>query len=198
MVDVLSSEDDAMHCISPQTEHPNGTYVLRIKLTENREVVFGRFKKGKTIQMKRGHYIYIGSALGQKGSSSLGNRLRRHTSRSDGNSPHEIQAPMLKLFDSLGISYTKRPSQKKLFWNIDHLLDLDVAEIIGLIFIRNPIPLENTWSEWFESLNDTTTFEKGLGANDSKGHTHVQKSRITDIQWKTIPYQLPDSMVENY
>ncbi len=191
MVDVLSTDDNSVHCIDHNTEHPNGTYVMRIKLTKSRDIVFGRFKKGKIIHLKRGYYVYIGSALAKKGSSALGNRLRRHTSRSNGDKPHQIQSILLGFFDNLGIKYTNKPSPKKLFWNIDHLLDMEEAEISDIIFTRNPTPLENSWSEFFEGLTDTYIFEKGLGANDGKGHTHVQYSRISDIQWKTIPYQLP-------
>lgn len=172
-------------------EHPNGTYCLRIALSEPFDLVFGRFKKGKLISLNAGEYVYIGSALAKRGSTTLGNRLRRHTSRSQGHKSHKIQRELLKYFNSIGISYTKTSSPKKMFWNIDYLLDLPTAEIISIIFTRNPNSYENIWSEFFEKLHGTIVFEKGLGANDSDGHTHIQYSSISEKLWKKIPYQLP-------
>ena len=82
---------------------------------------------------------------------------------------------LLDFFDEQGIHYTKKPSNKTLFWNIDHLVNLDDAEIKGIIFIRSPHPFEIDWSEYLERLKETSIFAKGLGANDSIGHTHLQK-----------------------
>ena len=110
-------------------------------------------------------------------------RRRRHTSRSNESQSHKIQTSLLDFFDELEILYTRQPSPKKLFWNVDHLLNLSIAEIKKIIFIRNPKSLENTWSKYLETLPETVIFEKGLGANDSMGHTHLQFSKISDNQW---------------
>ncbi len=185
--DVKSNNTGNVYSIG--SNHHNGTYCLRILLNKPEILVFGRFGKAKPISLKAGQYLYIGSALAKRGSTTLGNRLRRHTSRSPEFSSHSIQKELLQFFDEIGISYTKKPSPKKMFWNIDHLLNL--AEIIGIIFIRNPKPLENIWSEYLEQLQETSIFEKGLGANDSEGHTHIQYSKISNHQWEKLPFNLP-------
>lgn len=184
-----SSAEGMIHCVG--SDHPNGTYCLRISLKKSVNLAFGRFKKGKVIRLQAGEYLYIGSALAKRGSTTIGNRLRRHTSRSVDQSPHKIQKPILAFFNEIGISYTSKPSPKRMHWNIDHLLNLLSAEIIGIIFIRNPKPLENSWSAYLEQLPETKIIEKGLGANDSAGHTHIQRSNLSPDQWDKLPYKLP-------
>ncbi|MCE7734128.1 MAG: DUF123 domain-containing protein [Candidatus Heimdallarchaeota archaeon] len=187
--EVNSSHIGNIHSIG--SNHPNGTYCLRISLKEPTTLVFGRFGKGKPISLKVGEYLYIGSALATRGSTTLGNRLRRHTSRSPEFESHNIQKELLLFFDEIGISYASKPAPKKMFWNIDHLLNLPFAEIIGIIFIRDPKPLENLWSEHLEQLLETSIFEKGLGANDSAGHTHIQYSMMSNPQWSKLLLELP-------
>ena len=184
-----TSHNGNIRCIGKN--HPNGTYCLRISLREATTLVFGRFRNGKSISLKAGEYLYIGSALASRGSTTLGNRLRRHTSRSSEFNPHKIQKELLQLFDEIGITYTKSPSPKTIYWNIDHLLNLEFAEIIGIIFIRDPKPFENRWSKYLEKLPETSIFEKGLGANDSQGHTHIQYSKISDRHWAKLSFALP-------
>lgn len=65
-----------------------GTYVLRIRLKEDTELKFGRFKKGKLISLPAGDYTYVGSALSEKGATSLARRLVRHATRSGDKPPH--------------------------------------------------------------------------------------------------------------
>ena len=186
---VNSSKYGKIQCIGGY--HPNGTYCLRISLPNPVNLAFGRFKKGKEITLNAGEYLYVGSALATRGSTTLGNRLRRHTSRSQEYSSHTIQKELLQFFDAIGIYYSKTPASKKLFWNIDHLLNLSVTEIIGIILIRDPKPLENIWSEYLEHLPETIVFEKGLGANDSAGHTHIQYSNLSVSQWNNLVLNLP-------
>lgn len=179
--------------------HPNGTYMYLIKLSNGISIPFGRFKKGKEIHLSSGYYVYIGSALSKRGSTSLGNRLSRHLRRNPGLKEHQLRPNLIGFFDEIGITYARKPSDKTLFWNIDHLNNLTEAEIIGVIFIRNPVALENSWSEFIEKLDVSHVFEKGLGANDSIGHTHVQKIILVNGQnkkdymrwWGQLPSQLP-------
>ncbi|MCY3411187.1 MAG: DUF123 domain-containing protein [Candidatus Heimdallarchaeota archaeon] len=171
--------------------YPNGTYLLLIKLKEAKELVFGSFKQSKSISLRPGYYFYIGSALATRGSTTLGNRLRRHTSRTSDKTPHMIQKYLLEIFDEIGISYSQKPSPKSLFWNIDHLLNLSIAEIKGIIFIRNPEALENVWSEFLEQLDNTEIFERGLGANDSAHHTHVQYTTMNEYELEVLAKKLP-------
>ncbi len=167
------NSSDSIGCIGD--DFSQGTYLLLIQVQNTHSISFGRFDKGRTIDIESGYYIYIGSALNQKGATSLGNRLSRHCLRSPDKTEHHIRMKLLDFFDELGIHYTKNPSSKTLFWNIDHLVNLDDAEIKGIIFIRSPHPFEIAWSEYLENLEETSIIAKGLGANDSKDHTHVQK-----------------------
>lgn len=167
------NSDDTIGCIGD--EFTQGTYLLLIHVKKSHSISFGRFDKGRIIDIELGYYIYIGSALNKKGATSLGNRLSRHCLKSNEKSEHRIRQDLLKFFDELEIHYTKKPSDKTLFWNIDHLNNLDDAEIIGIIFIRSPHPFEISWSEYLDNMEETYIFAKGLGANDSIGHTHVQK-----------------------
>lgn len=180
-------------------EHPNGTYMYLIRLSNSTSIPFGRFKKGKEIHLTSGYYVYIGSALSKRGSTSLGNRLSRHLRRTPGLKEHQLRHNLVEFFDEIGITYARKPSDKTLFWNIDHFNNLIDAEIIGVIFVRNPIALENTWSEFIENLDVSHVFEKGLGANDTIGHTHVQQIILKDCNnekeymewWIQLPPQLP-------
>ena len=122
-----------------------GTYVLRIRLKENTTLQFGRFKKGKLISLPAGDYTYVGSALSEKGSASLARRLIRHATRSGDKPPHAIRKDMIDRFAecSLGPRDPLPKSGKTLFWNVDFLLDLQVAEIVNILAIRSPERLEH-------------------------------------------------------
>jgi len=186
----LTSKYVSVRAIGKSTQ--NGTYLLRITLDKSHTLSFGRFDGGRKIEVIAGEYFYIGSALAKRGATSLGNRLQRHCRKTPSKTNHRILHELRSYFDSVGIKYTSSPSPKKLFWNIDHLLDIDDAEVIGVIFARNPIPLENDWSKFLEKSGRTSIFAKGLGANDSPGHTHVQRFDEPDeIWWEQLPALLP-------
>jgi hypothetical protein len=59
-----------------------GSYVLRITVREHLNLSFGRFKKGKLIDVRPGTYVYIGSAMAKQGATCLAKRLLRHATRS--------------------------------------------------------------------------------------------------------------------
>lgn len=160
-----------------------GTYILRIRLKESIKLKFGGFKKRKLIPLPAGDYTYVGSALSEKGSTSLARRLGRHATRSEDKPPHTIRDDMIKEFNKsqLGPPNPLPINGKKLFWNIDHLLDLEVSEIINIIAIRSTERLENIISEFLESNCHTQIIEKSLGANDSPQHTHIL--RVNDDNW---------------
>lgn len=165
-----------------------GTYILRIRLKESTKLKFGGFKKGKLIPLPAGDYTYVGSALSEKGSTSLARRLVRHATRNGNKPPHTIRQNMIHQFRKhhLGPLNPLPKSNKTLFWNIDHLLDLMETEIINIIAIRSTKRLENTISEFLESNPDTHIIEKSLGANDSPQHTHILRVSDDDNWWKSI------------
>lgn len=165
-----------------------GTYILRIHLKENTALQFGRFKKGKLISLPVGDYIYIGSALSEKGSTSLARRLIRHATRSNDKPPHAIRKKMMNQFAECGLGNGNLlPKQgKTLHWNVDFLLDLESAEIVNIFAIRSPKRLENRVAKWLEDNPQTDIIEPGLGANDAPGATHLLHLRADDMWWASF------------
>ena len=174
----------------------SGTYILRIQLKEDTTLQFGRFKKGKLISLLAGDYTYVGSALSENGSTSLARRLIRHATRSGDKPPHTIREEMVKQFHACGLGPPDPlpKNGKKLFWNIDFLLDLQAAEIVNIIAIRSPERLEYTIAEFLERNPDTRIIEKGLGANDAPRSTHVLRVNADEMWWTS----LAESIQENF
>ena len=173
-----------------------GTYVLRIRLKEDTTLQFGRFKKGKLISLLAGDYTYVGSALSEKGATSLARRLIRHATRSDDKPPHAIREEMVKQFLDYGLGPPDilPKNGKKLFWNIDFLLDLQLTEIVNVIAIRSPERLEHTIAKLLERNPDTQIIEKGLGANDTPHNTHLLRVNAGETWWTS----LADNMQKNF
>lgn len=165
-----------------------GTYVLRIRLKKDTTLQFGRFKKGKLISLSTGDYVYVGSALSEKGATSLARRLIRHATRSDNKPPHIIREEMITRFAKCGLGprdlLPKRG--KTLHWNVDFLLDLQLAEIVNILAIRSPERLENRIAEYLEHDPHTHIIEPGLGANDAPGSTHLLRLRADNISWASV------------
>ena len=173
-----------------------GTYVLRIRLKADTTLQFGRFKKGKLISLLAGDYTYVGSALSEKGATSLARRLIRHATRSDDKPPHAIREEMVKQCRDYGLGPPDLlpKNSKKLFWNIDFLLDLQLTEIVNVIAIRSPERLEHTIAKLLERNPDTQIIEKGLGANDTPHNTHLLRVNAGETWWTS----LADNMQKNF
>lgn len=165
-----------------------GTYILRLKIAHKITLAFGRFKKGMQIPVPMGECLYIGSALRGKGATSLGRRLVRHATRSDSRPPHPIREALLVEFDAIGLgSGDLRPrSDKRLHWNVDHLLDHPAVELIGVIAIRSKIRLESRLADLLENDPQTFIIEKGLGAGDARGETHVLGVSADEAWWYAL------------
>ena len=166
-----------------------GTYVLRIHLREDTSLQFGRFKKGKLISLPAGDYAYVGSALSEKGATSLARRIVRHATRSGDRQPHRIREKMLEQFAECGLGDGNLlPKQgKTLFWNIDFLLDLEAAEIEGFSAIRSAERLEDRLAKKLEQDSHTRVIERGLGANDVPGNTHLLHVCADESWWRSLP-----------
>ena len=173
-------------------ESQAGTYILRIHLKDDTSLKFGRFKKGKLISLPAGEYAYVGSALSEKGATSLARRLVRHATRSGDKRPHRIRGVMIERFAecALGDGNLLPRRGKTLFWNIDFLLDLDTAEIVGFLAIRSPERLEDSLAKWLELDSHTQVIERGLGANDVPGNTHLLRVCADESWWGTLPAEL--------
>ena len=165
-----------------------GTYILRIRLKENTTLKFGRFKKGKLVSLLAGDYVYIGSALSEKGSTSLARRLIRHATRSGDKPQHAIREAVVKQFHNCGLgpSDPLPKNGKKLFWNVDFLLDLPSVELVNIFAIRSSERLENRLAKQLERDPHTEIIERGLGANDAPGATHLLRIRADKIWWASL------------
>ena len=166
-----------------------GTYILRIHLKEDTTLRFGRFKKGKLISLPAGEYAYVGSALSEKGATTLGRRLVRHATRSGDQQPHRIREMMLHQFAERGLGDGNLLPRrgKTLHWNVDFLLDLPAAELVGISAIRSRKRLEDRLAKQLEEDPHTGIIERGLGANDVPGNTHLLHINATEAWWASLP-----------
>jgi Uri superfamily endonuclease len=198
MIGIDFQESDFMITVIGH-ESNGGTYILKINLKESLSLIFGGFLGGKAILLPQGAYLYIGSALKQKGSSSLAYRLVRHASRAS-TSPHFIQLKLISFFNhqKMSLSDIKAPSKKTLHWNIDFLLEKTEAEIAEIIILRSSKPMENQWAKMLEKEKETEIIKKGLGANDTSGETHLLKLNSSDKWWKELPLRLSKLSDEDF
>ena len=173
-------------------ESQGGSYILRIRLAEHTALQFGGFKRGMILELPAGEYVYVGSAMAKRGAASLANRLVRHATRSGRNEPHGIREEMLRRFKSIGLGNgnLEPTGQKKLHWNVDHLLDLPVAELTGACILRTPECLEARLGQFLERDPHTIVVEKGLGANDVPGNTHLLGFSGGAAWWSSLPRRL--------
>ncbi len=174
-----------------------GTYILRIHLKADIALRFGRFKKGKLISLPAGEYAYVGSALAEKGATTLARRLVRHATRSGEQRPHPIRETMLRRFAECGLGNGNLLPRrgKTLHWNVDFLLDLPSAELVGFIAIRSRERLEDRLAKQLEEDPHTGVIKRGLGANDVPGNTHLLHVSATEAWWASLPDPLT-SMAE--
>ena len=169
-----------------------GSYLLRIQVTTPLKLSFGRFRKGKRIVVPAGTYVYIGSALGQKGATSLGRRLVRHATRSTPKPPHDIRSHLLDHFQILGLGQGDlRPQRDKtLYWNVDHLLDRVNVHLTHVIAMRSPERIEAQLGQFLMQDSTTHIVEAGLGANDIPGNTHLLGVNADEAWWLQLPDRL--------
>ena len=170
-------------------ESQAGTYILRIRLKKDTALRFGRFKRGKLIALPAGEYAYVGSALSEKGATMLARRLVRHATRSGDQNPHRIRETMLRQFAECGLGDGNLLPQrgKTLHWNVDFLLDLPSAELMGISAIRSRKRLEDRLAKQLEEDPHTGVIERGLGANDVPGNTHLLHVNATEAWWASLP-----------
>ena len=86
---------------------------------------------------------------------------------------------------------------KTLFWNIDFLLDLGSAEIESLYVIRSPNRLEGKLAKQLERDSHTQVIERGLGANDVPGNTHLLHVPANEPWWASLTTQLANLAEDN-
>ena len=176
-----------------------GTYILRVHLKENITLKFGRFKKGKLISLPIGDYVYIGSALSEKGATSLARRLIRHATRTGDKRPHPIREKMINRFIECGLGPRDLLPKhgKTLYWNVDFLLDLPSVELTNIFAIRSAERLENSLAKRLEQDSQTEIIERGLGANDAPGATHLLRIRENRMWWASLTDKVKSVLKES-
>ncbi|MEZ4734168.1 MAG: GIY-YIG nuclease family protein [Caldilineaceae bacterium] len=170
-----------------------GIYLLRIHVPTSIVVTFGRFGGGRPIPVLPGDYLYIGSALGQRGATSLAGRLLRHTTRSGNLPPHAIRTPLWAQLQEVGLIPHNRktlPNTKRCFWHIDYLVDQLTAEITQIIALRTPHRLEARVARTVAADPALSPLAPGLGASDDPRATHLLRVDAPESWWQRLPARL--------
>jgi len=166
-----------------------GAYVLRLAVAEPVAVSFGKFRGGAAIPLPPGEYLYLGSALGQKGASSLARRLLRHATRSGARPPQAIRAEMLARFPAIGLGTASlaAPARKTRHWHIDYLLDDPAVRLAAVVIIRTARPIEGELGRLLAADAGTGIVAAGLGASDVPGGTHLLRVFGGAAWWASLP-----------
>ena len=167
---------DSDSCVQgvQQTERWVGAYILHIRSRRSAQIQVGRYNGGRPVNFAEGHYLYVGSAMGAGDGLYLPRRLVRHATRSAGLPPHACRDCLLAHFAKAGLSADRLTpsSSKRLFWNIDYLLNHAEAELQDILYFRSENRLEFAIAQRLESRGNTHAPAPGLGAHDHRGHTH--------------------------
>lgn len=172
-------------------EAQGGAYVLRMHAPEPLAIHFGRFRKGEPVALAAGEYVYIGSAMGARGASSLARRLVRHATRRQG-PPHEIREVMLAEFTRLGLgSGDLRPrGAKRLFWHVDYMLEAPEVRLTHVLAVRSGARLEEELAAMAAAQAYRATPAAGLGASDVPGGTHLFAVQPGEQWWQPFVARL--------
>ena len=165
-------------------ESVQGTYFLRVHVSEPLRIAFGRFKGGAPIPVWPGDYVYVGSARAPRGAASLPHRLVRHATRSDGKPPHRIRDDLIAAYR------VPAPTVKRLFWNVDYLLDKLCVEIDAVLVLPGTARLERGLSAFLARDAQAAPLAEGLGAHDDPGGTHLLRVTGDETWWRELPDRL--------
>jgi Uri superfamily endonuclease len=170
-----------------------GVYVLRLHLATPITVTFGRFQRGQPIPIPVGDYLYIGSALGRQGATTLAGRLLRHTTRRGNRLPHAIQPLLRTQLQERGLiptARTKTAQSKRLFWHIDYLVDRMEAEISQIFILHTNQRLESNIACTLTADPAVSAVAPGLGASDDPHATHLLRVDAPVSWWHNLPQLL--------
>ncbi len=118
-----------------------GSYILVIFIQKNIELIIGTLGN---IVFKKGYYLYVGSAMGNSGSATLINRVKRH------------------------LSFSKN---KKIYWHIDYLLNSENTSLCSLYLIPSPQNLECLIAS--ELLKISEDYVNNFGSSDCNCKSHL-------------------------
>jgi len=164
---------------------PGGLYILDILLSKDVFVRFGRYRNGELVLLPMGEYLYVGSARGQRGSSTLANRLLRHASRCGNHNPHLIRSLLAEKFEAVGMGGVM-PEKKSLHWHVDYLLDLPEAEINHVVILYGEVISEKRLAKIVQDQPEVKPFAPGLGAGDDPGSTHLLAFQSGESGWRKL------------
>jgi Uri superfamily endonuclease len=173
-------------------QEQSGIYMLRMAVKETFSLALGRFEGGRLLPFHAGDYLYIGSALAERGATSLAPRLLRHATRSDGRSAHLIREQMVPAFAATGLGRPELapPAGKRCFWNIDFLLDHLAVDLTQVYIVRTRRCLEPIVAQLLLSDEHTHIVEKGIGAHDHPGATHLLSVQAPAAWWAALTTRL--------
>jgi len=170
-----------------------GIYILHLNVDSPINVTFGRFQGGHPIPIPAGDYLYVGSALGKRGATTLAGRLLRHTTRSGDRPPHAIQSPLRMQLQERGLipaGSVGATRPKRLFWHIDYLVDRLEAEIIQIFILHTSNRIESAIACTLAAAPAITPVAPGLGASDDPHATHLLRVDAQAAWWHNVPQQL--------
>ncbi len=125
-----------------------GSYILVVFIERDIQIKVGALGN---IIFKKGFYFYIGSAMGNYGSSTLLNRVKRHHLNKD---------------------------EKKIHWHIDYLLENIHTLIIKTYLIPSKYPLECIIAKELSEICQGSI--KNFGSSDCKCISHLFYFRNLD------------------
>lgn len=169
-----------------------GTYVLRLKVRKETQITLGRFGRGEAITFPRGNYLYVGSALAERGATTLARRLLRHATRSGDRKEHAIATDLISRLQQLSLlkGDIERNRRKRLAWHVDYLLDCKEVDLIGIYAIQAQDRIESRLAELLEDDLVTSIVKKGIGATDVPGNTHLLRVDADEIWWRLLPLRM--------
>ncbi|MHA2290411.1 MAG: GIY-YIG nuclease family protein [Promethearchaeota archaeon] len=118
-----------------------GTYIIVIRLLNDSKIKVGSLGR---LDFLQGYYLYIGSAMGNKGSTTLENRVKRHILISN---------------------------KKRTHWHIDYLLINKSSRITHIYLIPSLSRLECIISEEISRRSDNSV--SNFGSSDCACLSHL-------------------------
>lgn len=170
-----------------------GVYLLHLHVARAITVTFGRFQAGRPIPLPAGDYLYVGSALGRQGATTLAGRLLRHTTRSGDLPPHAIQTLLRMQLQEHSLLTSSRAGlsrPKRLFWHIDYLVDRLEGEISQIFIFSTTQQLEGAIARILAADPAVTAVAPGLGASDDPHATHLFQVDASPNWWHNLSQQL--------
>lgn len=179
------------------SDDPCGTYILRMEVSDDIAVRFGRYRQGSPVAVGQGDVVYVGSAMARIGSMTLARRLLRHATRRPPKAPHHLRSMLVDVLASSGLASNELqpPGSKKLFWNIDYLLDEDAVHLQQIYVLRSSLRMEDEVAKLLAADASCQPVAPGLGAHDRPGSTHLLYVHADDGWWHDLAVRLNELLL---